>query len=174
MEKKGEEEKRLLEKIMLWLPGFKGYKEKEIRRESDKLLRSLLHQKMDSLRTRLFEVYRGIVDDGMTEMWEGIDRILARIDRLSERINHASYGYTGFFDLVKVDERKLDRMIEFDTQLFDTIEELSRKAVKMNEKLKEKDKEGIKKVIMSFSEDLMMFEEKLDERKNVILGVLEG
>ena len=37
---------RLSEKIAAALPGFRGYKEKELRRESDKLLRSHLYQKL--------------------------------------------------------------------------------------------------------------------------------
>ncbi len=174
MERKVRDEKRLLERLMTWLPGFKGYKEKEIRRESDKMLRSLLHQKMESIRTRLLEVYRRMVDEGITEMWEGIDGILANVDRLIERINHASYGYTGFFDLVKVDERKLDRMMEFDYRMMENVENLSKRVTKLSESLREGDKEKLKMEMVNLSEELLKLEHSLDDRKNVILGVLEG
>ena len=40
-----------------------------------------------------------------------IDRLVAKMDRITEKVNHASYGYSGFFDIVKIKEENLDRMI---------------------------------------------------------------
>jgi len=37
---------RLGERIVAAIPGFRGYKEKELRRESDKLIRNHLHYKL--------------------------------------------------------------------------------------------------------------------------------
>jgi len=34
-----------------------------------------------------------------------------------ERINHSEYGYAGFFDVTKVKEPDLDRMMNYDMQL---------------------------------------------------------
>ena len=42
-----------------------------------------------------------------------------------EKVNHASYGYSGFFDVVKVREESLDRMIDFDNKLVDGINSLT-------------------------------------------------
>ena len=47
------------------------------------------------------------------------------MDRVTEKINHASYGYSGFFDAVKVREENLDHMIAFDNQLIDGINALT-------------------------------------------------
>lgn len=174
MEEKIKEEKRFFERIMTWIPGFKGYKEKELRRESDKLLRTSLHQRMESLRARLFEVYREIIDKGMAEIWEEMDRIISKIDLLSERINHASYGYTGFFDIVKVDEKKLDRMITFDYTLIEKINDLSSKVDKITALVREKDEKNIKQELINISNTLSTFEEYLSDRKNEILGILES
>jgi hypothetical protein len=41
------------------------------------------------------------------------------MDRITEKVNHASYGYSGFFDIVKIKEENLDSMIAFDNQLLD-------------------------------------------------------
>ena len=54
-----------------------------------------------------------------------MDRLVAKMDRIVEKVNHASYGYTGFFDAVKVKEENLDRMIEFDNQLIDRVNALA-------------------------------------------------
>jgi len=47
------------------------------------------------------------------------------MDRISEKINHASYGYSGFFDIVKIKEEHLDRMIAYDNQLIDEVNALT-------------------------------------------------
>ncbi len=54
-----------------------------------------------------------------------MDRLLAKMDRIVEKVNHASYGYSGFFDAVKVKEENLDRMIDFDNKLLENVNALS-------------------------------------------------
>ena len=54
-----------------------------------------------------------------------IDRLVAKMDRITEKVNHASYGYSGFFDIVKIKEENLDRMIAFDNQLLDSVNTLT-------------------------------------------------
>jgi len=43
-----------------------------------------------------------------------MDRLLAKIERVNEKVNHASYGYAGFFDAIKIKEEHLDRMMDYD------------------------------------------------------------
>ena len=47
------------------------------------------------------------------------------LDRFANRIRHADYGYTGFFDAVKIREPELDQLYEFDLALMDTVEGLA-------------------------------------------------
>ena len=54
-----------------------------------------------------------------------IDRLTAKMDRITEKVNHASYGYAGFYDIVKIKEENLDRMITFDNQLLDEVNALT-------------------------------------------------
>src|SRR5947199_2487119 len=107
----------LQEKIMLLIPGFHGYKEREIRRESDKLLRNQIYQKLSSAEAQAKDTYRSLVNQGINDTWDDTDHLLARLDRVMERINHSEYGYAGFFDVTKVKEPDLDRMMSYDMQL---------------------------------------------------------
>ncbi len=47
---------RLSERIAAFIPGFRGYKEKEIRRESDKLIRNHLYLKLSTEKNDLREI----------------------------------------------------------------------------------------------------------------------
>src|SRR5208337_3739261 len=111
----------LPERIAAFVPGFRGYKEKEIRRESDRLIRNHLDMKLSIEKTDLRELSQKLADRRYFDVLTDMDRLLAKMDRVVEKVNHASYGYSGFFDAVKVKEENLDNMIAFDNKLLDGI-----------------------------------------------------
>src|SRR4030066_2187955 len=110
---------RLSERIAAALPGFHGYKEKELRRESNKLIRNHLYLKLSKGKDNVRNISQRITDKRYIDVLPDIDRLVAKMDRITEKVNHASYGYSGFFDIVKIKEEHLDRMIIFDNQLLD-------------------------------------------------------
>ncbi|MCS4541784.1 MAG: hypothetical protein HY929_05630 [Euryarchaeota archaeon] len=119
IQQKAQAQLKALERIMLVLPGFKGYKEREIRRESDRLIRDKLYRDLKNAEDSLKTIYRELVNKGLKEVWDETDRLIAAFDRIAEKINHTEYGYSGFFDLIKIEERELDNLISFDAQLID-------------------------------------------------------
>src|SRR5512136_129956 len=116
---------RLSERILAELPGFRGYKEKELRRESDRLIRNHLYLKLSKAKTDLREIFQTITARRMFDAMSTMDKVVAKMDRVVEKVNHASYGYSGFFDVVKIKEDNLDRMITFDNQLLDEVNALT-------------------------------------------------
>ena len=115
----------LPERIAAFVPGFHGYKEKEIRRESDRLIRNHLYMKLSIEKNDLREIEQKLADRRYFDVLTDMDRLLAKMDRVVEKVNHASYGYSGFFDAVKVREENLDRVIDFDNQLLEGINALT-------------------------------------------------
>ncbi len=95
---------RLSERIAAALPGFHGYKEKELRRESDKLIRNHLYLKLSKDKDNVRAISQKIADKRYLDILPDIDRLTAKMDRITEKVNHASYGYSGFFDIVKIKE----------------------------------------------------------------------
>ena len=116
---------RLSERIAAALPGFRGYKEKELRRESDKLIRNNLTLKLSKDKDNVRSIAQRIADKRYMDVLTDIDRLTAKMDRITEKVNHASYGYAGFYDIVKIKEENLDRMITFDNQLLDEVDALT-------------------------------------------------
>ena len=116
---------RLSERVLAEIPGFRGYKEKELRRESDKLIRNHLYQKLAQARTNFKTVFQKMSDRRQLDVLTDMDRLVAKFDRVTERVNHASYGYSGFFDVVKIQEEALDRMTDFDNQLIDQVNSIA-------------------------------------------------
>ena len=112
-------ERGLMEKITSYFPGYNGYKEKELRRETDKLVREFSVQKLKEAKTSLNEAIREVSDSGNVDAFQYANRAMAVLDRVTNKVEHADYGYSGFFDAVKVKEDKLDKLIEFDYTLLD-------------------------------------------------------
>jgi hypothetical protein len=114
-------ERSLLERIMGYVPGYRGYKEKELRRESDRLVRMEVVNRLKSAKTtfrRNFTTPSAVQnlagDDAFT-----FDALNSRLDRVTQRIDRAVAGYAGMFDAVKVKEDKLDSVIQHDLSLIE-------------------------------------------------------
>jgi hypothetical protein len=102
-----------------------------------------------------------------------MDRLTAKIDRVTEKINHASYGYSGFFDIIKVKEDSLDRMIAFDTQLVDYVNTLTAAVDDFKSQLVAGDYNDLKSKIQTVTDKIEALENVFDKRKEVIMGVIQ-
>lgn len=168
------ESEKLLERIMLVVPGFSGYKKKEQRREADKIIRNFLYSKLQEARDALQDTYSLLTESEQTEYLQSIDRLVAVFDRVSERVNHASYGYHGFFDAVKIEEPDLDRMIEFDTELVDGAKGLAERVRGLKTQVLAKRFDTLGQDADALRNAVEEFEGTFDERKDVIDGVEVG
>lgn len=162
---------RLSERIAAELPGFRGYKEKELRRESDKLIRNHLYRKLTEARTNVKDVFQKLADRRSLDVLSDMDRLVAKFDRVTEKVNHASYGYSGFFDVVKVKEEALDRMIGFDNQMVDEASKVVDEAATFKAEIMKQKYDKAKDRIQSLTDTLNAFEGAFDSRQEAILGV---
>ena len=161
---------RLSERIAAFIPGFHGYKEKELRRESDRLIRNHLYLKLSIEKTDLREISQKLADRRYFDVLTDMDRLLAKMDRVVEKVNHASYGYSGFFDAVKVREENLDRMIDFDNQLLEGINALTTEIDAFKADLASGVTANLKTRVQNVTDKLESLEDTFDKRNEVILG----
>ena len=162
---------RLSERIAAFIPGFRGYKEKEIRRESDRLIRNHLYMKLNIDRLSLREINQKLADRRYFDVLVDMDRLSAKMDRVVEKVNHASYGYSGFFDAVKVEEGNLDHMIAFDSKLIDNVNALTTEVEAYKTDLAAGNTSTLKGHVDAVTDKLELFENTFDQRNEVITGV---
>ncbi len=167
---RAKEERRLFERILSVLPGFKGYKEKEIRRESDRLVRDHLYRRLREGEDLLKEFFQRLSDRRAYGVLEEVDRLVMIFDRVKARIDHASYGYSGFFDVLKVDEKDLEEMLSFDERLIKAVEEVFEETKALREVDVEKVGD-IRRHLEVIRSSLKELEETFNRRKEKILGV---
>lgn len=106
-----------LESLVAKIPGYKGYKQKELRREADKLLRMQVAAKLGDQRHRLTGLQNRLISQAQIEFLDDVERAVLKLQILIDRISTASYGYAGLFDAVKVKEEQLDALYEYDNEL---------------------------------------------------------
>lgn len=114
-----------LEKLTSKIPGYHGYKEKEMRREADKLLRTQLAGKFDDQRKRIAGLQQQLLSMAKIEYLDDLERAVMKLQLLIDRIRTASYGYAGLFDAVKVKEEQLDALYDFDSRMLDFVDEIA-------------------------------------------------
>jgi hypothetical protein len=119
------ERRNILERLGSKIPGFKGYLEREMRREVDKLQRDWLADQVDRARFAINGKIREWTRDGRLDALDRAGSVEKALDRLANRIRHADYGSSGFFDAVKIGQEELDKIYEFDLALTDTVEYLA-------------------------------------------------
>jgi hypothetical protein len=119
------EHRNALETVLRHIPGFRGYLEKEYRRESDALERTWLSDRLQQAKRSLDTVSSQLADAGRLDLLTQYDRLRAKLDLTIARIRGAWQGYSGIFDLVRVDEARLDRVYEHDVALMQLVEEFS-------------------------------------------------
>ena len=102
-----------------------------------------------------------------------MDRLTAKMDRITEKVNHASYGYSGFYDIVKIKEENLDRMITFDNQLLDEVNALTAAIGDLKTQLLSNNFANLKDKIQTVSDKFDLLEDTFDNREQVIQGVTQ-
>ena len=119
-------EKNFLERIADSIPGLSGYRERESRRDTDKRLRDHLARRLDRSLENLDSARREATAAGDLEPLDEIGRLDRRLRRASDSLRHASYGYTGAFDQVRMRDEELERIYRFDLGLLDHVEAVER------------------------------------------------
>jgi len=125
--------RNILEQLGAKIPGFRGYLEREMRREVDKLQRDWLAAQVDRARFAMNSKIRDWTRTGRLDNLDLAGSTEKALDRLANRIRHADYGSSGFFDAVKIGEDELDRLYAFDLALSESVEYLALQVAQLPE-----------------------------------------
>jgi len=114
-------QRNALEKLGDMIPGFRGFQNRELRRDVDKLQREHLAGELARLKALVRDKARGYTDAGQIGALTGFDRLDRQLDGLAQAVRFADYGASGIFDAVKVGEPELQRLYEFDLSLLEDL-----------------------------------------------------
>ncbi|MHB1294322.1 MAG: hypothetical protein ACYC4R_04910 [Anaerolineae bacterium] len=121
------------EDLVAKVPGYAGYKQKEERREADKLLRMHVARQYRGQLSRLDALQYSLTSKGNLTGMSALEPARTGLQLFIDRLETASYGYAGLFDAVKVDQAALDRLYDFDMALLDGVAKLDATLSNLNE-----------------------------------------
>jgi len=108
------------QRISGWLatvPGYTGYRSKEVRRDEDKRVREATAAQLNAIADRLTQAGADLVASRQLHRISSIESALADTRHLADRIRNASYGYGGIFTERSIDDLALDQLRQFDLAL---------------------------------------------------------
>ncbi|HFB52566.1 MAG TPA: hypothetical protein ENJ48_02615 [Anaerolineae bacterium] len=113
------------EELVKKIPGYKGYKEKEMRREADTILRERIARELEDYWSQMNDLKSQMLTGAAISQLDDMGRVSRRLQTLIDKVKAAAQGYAGFFDAVKVKEKELDALYEFDANLLAQVDGLA-------------------------------------------------
>ena len=155
------------EKLLAKIPGYKGYKEKELRREADKMLRDHIAGRMRTVKTQLDSLQQDLISSGKFDLLDETGSAATQIQTFIDRVRTAAYGYGGLFSADRVKEDDLDRVYEFDTALLSYADRIEGAIDRARGGL---ETEELKSLILMIRDLAREANAVFDERKDVLSG----
>jgi hypothetical protein len=112
----------IIKKLLSKIPGFSGYIERENRRSSDKILRESVSSRLEDVWKRISSLQRDLLNQGEIRVIDDLEAAAIKFRQVIDRIKKASYGYSGFFDAVKINEKELALIYQYDLSMMDQVD----------------------------------------------------
>lgn len=109
-------------KILSVIPGFKGYIERQKRRDSDKILRETVANRFDQQWQRISALQRDFISQGELQYVDDLEAAAIKLRTFIDRIRRARRGYSGLFDAEKINEKELALLYQYDASLLEMSE----------------------------------------------------
>lgn len=171
LREKVNEDRGLIKKIELAIPGFRGYRKREDLRITDSLLREQLADKLKSVLTDV-EQCRDILTRNMEmDMLEDIRRLVNQAQVIEGKMRHAEQGYTGISGDYRIEETELNRLYEWDLGLIEHIDILKNSVNQFKNTINSSNKENMKNEMNTLNGKLIAFQDLFEKRREAIAGL---
>ncbi len=157
-----------LEKLLAKIPGWGGYQERQNRRKADQILRQTLAEKLAIQRRNLDTAQKDLINHGKIDLIDDIGSAVTQLQTFIDRVRTATYGYSGMFDAVRVNEDELEQMYNFDAALFEYEDRLAAATGRLREAISIG--EGIVETIRIIQDICREANATFDQREHVMTG----
>lgn len=126
-----DEDRGLLKRIQLHVPGFAGYRRREDIRTADNMLRIQMADMLKAVRSTVEDARQELTESGQYKHLDRMGRVLNRLRSLEGRVRHAEGGYSGISADIRIEEMELNRLYEYDASLLDDVAALGDKTAEL-------------------------------------------
>ena len=154
-------------KILKFIPGFGGYIERQKRRDSDKLLRETVADRFEQQWQRISTLQRDFISQGDIAYVDDLEAAAIKLRTFADRVRRASRGYSGLFDAVKINEKELEQLYQYDASMLGLAEEVGRAVDNVETSV---GSEGLPASLRNMKNVTQQCIDAFDHREEVILG----
>jgi len=158
----------IFKKILSKVPGFKGYMERQSRRDSDKLLRDMIYKRFRELEDRVSSLQRELLSGGDIGYLDDLERAALKLRTFADRVRTAPRGYSSLFEAVKINEEELAKLYQFDAAFLDKVDEVGRAIDNVQSSV---GTEGLPAALRNLESISRECVETFDRREEVVVGV---
>jgi len=166
-----EEDRGLLKKIQLVIPGFRGYRKREDVRAADSILRLQMADGLVKVREGVEESRRAMTEDYQTKNIDRIGGVINKLRTLEGKVRHAEQGYTGFSAAVRIEEAELNRLYEYDASMIDSIARMDSSQAILLSAVQSRDDDGARRKLDEIRDDMTAFEGTFEDRIPRVAGI---
>ena len=118
-----ERSKNIFDKIGSLIPGYRGYAERDGRRNCDKLLRNQISERLIYCESIINNRIKSEVKNNNLVSLRDLEDCQQKLNTLSDKIKYAPYGESSFFGDSQIKENELQNIYELDFELYTLLQE---------------------------------------------------
>lgn len=162
------EDKGLLKKIQLAVPGYRGYRQREDLRDSDAMLRIQMADALVKVKGHVELAREMAAENYMLGSIDKIGKLINQLTALEGKVRHAEHGYSGFAADIEIGTVELNHLYEYDHKMLEGVSSLDREAAALPGFMEDEAK--LKVHLRTISTQAQEFTENFERRIKVITG----
>ena len=164
-------DRSLFERIAMYIPFYRGYRARNLRRDVDREVRLAVSKMIKNTKVELENVHRDVITEmGDVTLGRKVERIRNKVDTYNTRVEKAANGYSGVWATVKKEEQELDAVVKFDADVLESADELRKDAETLRNSI---GAEGFAVLVNDFERKVDRQIETYEGRELVLKGLAE-
>lgn len=167
-----DQDRGILKRLQMMVPGFRGYRQAEDIRIADSLLRTqvanLVDRTLASLRDTRQTMSRLNQYAGLTDL----ATILSDLQTFSGQVRHAAQGYSGISANVRVTPGRLDQLYEYDYGFVQAADQLAASAPAISDAALKGDGAALETSIQALRDKVQLLQNAFSQRLSAVQGIM--
>jgi len=168
---KVDQDRGVLKRLQLLIPGFRGYRQGEDIRAADSFLRIQVADKIKNARTTIENSRSSLTNAGQFQALNDLAPVIADLLRLEGEVRFAEQGYTGISPAVRINPQQLDRLYEYDYGFVEAADQLNQTVGSLPTVATGTDSSAVTTIVSTTRNQVSQLEQAFKARIQVIAGI---
>jgi len=168
---KVDDDRGVLKRLQLLIPGFRGYRQGEDIRAADSFLRIQVADKIKNARTTIENSRSSLTNAGQFQALNDLAPVIADLLKFEGEVRFAEQGYTGFSPAVRINPQQLDRLYEYDYGFVQAADQLNQTVAPLPSVATGSNSADVTALVTATRNQVSQLEQAFKARLQVIEGI---